>query len=161
MSSSKTLKITQVNTSIIKSKNIYDNTLEAIKEKVSLISIRPSTLYLIIKYVMEEVEKTPIKGPEQKEIALNLIKALIIDLTENEDEKVLLDLLNDGTIGNLIDLIVDVSKGKININKISKVSMGCFKRCYPYLCKSKKYKEEKKQQQELQEQDQEQEQQQI
>ena len=87
---------------------------------------------------MEEVEKTPIKGPEQKEIALNLIKALIIDLTENEDEKVLLDLLNDGTIGNLIDLIVDVSKGKININKISKVSFGCFKRCYPYLCKSKK-----------------------
>tara|TARA_B110001450_G_scaffold73943_2_gene70345 strand:+ start:744 stop:1166 length:423 start_codon:yes stop_codon:yes gene_type:complete len=140
MPAQKTVKITEVNTSIIKSNNIYNSTLETIKEKVSLISIRPSTLYLIIKYVMEEVEKTPIKGPEQKEIALKLIKALIIDLTENEDEKVLLDLLNDGTIGNLIDLIVDVSKGKININKISSVSLGCFKRCYPYLCKSKSKK---------------------
>ncbi len=138
MSPSKTVKVTEINTTIIKSKNIYDTTLETIKEKVSLITIRPSTLYLIIKYVMEEVEKTPVKGPEQKEMALKLIKALIIDLTENEDEKVLLDLLNDGTIGNLMDLIVDVSKGKININKISKVSIGCFKRCYPYLCKSKK-----------------------
>jgi len=136
----KTVKITEINTKIIKSNNIYNSTLEAIKEKVSLISIRPSTLYLIIKYVMEEVEKTPIKGPEQKEIALKLINALIIDLTENEDEIVLLDLLNDGTIGNLIDLIVDVSKGKININKISIVSLGCFKRCYPYLSKSKNKK---------------------
>lgn len=138
MSSSNTIKVEEINTSIIKSKNIYDTTLEKIKEKVSLITIRPSTLYLIIKHVMEEVEKTPIKGPEQKEMALKLIKALIIDLTENKDEEVLLHLLNDGTIGNLMDLIVDVSKGKININKISKVSIGCFKRCYPYLCKSKK-----------------------
>lgn len=138
MSSSNTIKVEEINTSIIKSKNIYDTTLEKIKEKVSLITIRPSTLYLIIKYVMEEVEKTPVKGPEQKEMALKLIKALIIDLTENKDEEVLLHLLNDGTIGNLMDLIVDVSKGKININKISKVSIGCFKRCYPYLCKSKK-----------------------
>ena len=131
---SKTVKVSEINTTIIKSKNIYDTTLETIKEKVSLITIRPSTLYLIIKYVMEEVEKTPVKGPEQKEIALKLIKALIIDLTENEDEKVLLDLLNDGTIGNLMDLIVDVSKGKININKISKVTIGCIKRCNTYSC---------------------------
>jgi len=138
MSSTNTIKVEEINTTIVKSKNIYDTTLEAIKEKVSLITIRPSTLYLIIKHVMEEVEKTPVKGPEQKELALNLIKALIIDFTENEDEKVLLDLLNDGTISNFMDLIVDVSKGKININKISKVSIGCFKRCYPYLCKSKK-----------------------
>ena len=120
------------------SNNIYNSTLEAIKGKISVISIRPNTLYLILKFVMEEVEKTPIKGKEQKEMGLKLIKALIIDLTENEDEKVLLDLLNDGTIGNLMDLIIDVSKGKININKISKVSIGCFKRCYPYLCKSQK-----------------------
>ena len=138
MSSSNSVKITEINTSIVKSNNIYNSTLEAIKGKISVISIRPNTLYLILKFVMEEVEKTPIKGKEQKEMGLKLIKALIIDLTENEDEKVLLDLLNDGTIGNLMDLIIDVSKGKININKISKVSIGCFKRCYPYLCKSKK-----------------------
>ena len=138
MSSSNSVKITEINTSIVKSNNIYNSTLEAIKGKISVISIRPNTLYLILKFVMEEVEKTPIKGKEQKEMGLKLIKALIIDLTENEDEKVLLDLLNDGTIGNLMDLIIDVSKGKININKISKVSIGCFKRCYPYLCKSQK-----------------------
>ena len=34
-------------------KTIYDTTLETLKEKVSAISIRPSTLHLIIKYVME------------------------------------------------------------------------------------------------------------
>ena len=44
---------------------------------------------------MEEIEDTPLKGSEQKEMALKLIKELIIDLTEKEDERTLLQLLND------------------------------------------------------------------
>ena len=84
-------------------KNIYEATLANLKEKVSVIEIRSSTLHLIIKYVMEEIEDTPLKGAEQKEMSLKLIKALIVDLTENDDEKVLLDLLNNGTISNMID----------------------------------------------------------
>ena len=116
-------------------KNIYEATLANLKEKVSVIEIRSSTLHLIIKYVMEEIEDTPLKGAEQKEMSLKLIKALIVDLTENDDEKVLLDLLNNGTISNMIDLIVDATKGKLNINKLGKVGYGCFKSCFPYLCK--------------------------
>tara|TARA_Y100000385_G_scaffold290553_2_gene364206 strand:- start:36 stop:518 length:483 start_codon:yes stop_codon:yes gene_type:complete len=118
-------------------KNIYESTLNKVKEKVSLITIRPSTLHLIIKYVMEEVEKTPTKGTEQKEMALKLIRALVVDLTENEDEKVLLKLLDDGTISNMIDLIVDATKGKLNINTIAKVGAGCFNNCFPYLFSKK------------------------
>ena len=119
-------------------KSIFDKTLTLVKNKVSVINIRPSTLHLILKYVMEEIEKTPLKGSEQKEMALKLIRALVVDLTENEDEKVLLKLLDDGTISNMIDLIVDATRGKLDINTLATVSSGCLNRCIPYLFSKKK-----------------------
>lgn len=114
--------------------NVYETTLKKLKVKVSAITIRTSTLHLIIKYVMELVEQTPLKGSEQKEMALKLIKALIIDFTEGEDERVLLQLLDDGTIGNMIDLIVDATKGRLDVNTAIQVTTGCLNRCLPYLC---------------------------
>jgi len=118
--------------------SFYENSLIILKEKVSNISIRASTLHLIIKYVMEQVEHTPLKGSEQKELALTLIKALIVDLTEGEDEVLLLQLLDNGAIGNMIDLIVDATKGKLDINTLAQVGSGCLNSCLPYWFSSKK-----------------------
>lgn len=138
------IEIEKINTGLpktkINNKGLYDTTLEIIKEKVSVINIRPSTLHLIIKYVMEEIEDTPLKGIEQKEMALNLIRALVIDFTEGDDEDVLLKLLDDGTIGNMIDLIVDATRGNLNINAIATVSSGCINSCVPYWFSKKKIK---------------------
>ena len=114
--------------------NLYESTLKKLKEKTSVISIRSSTLHLVIKYVMELVEETPLKGNEQKELGLQLIKAIIVDLTDGEDEKVLLKLLEDGTIGNMIDLIVDATRGRLDVNSAVNVTTGCLNRCIPYLC---------------------------
>jgi hypothetical protein len=83
---------------------------------------------------METVEKTSIKGTEQKDLALRLIRALIVDLTDKEDEKILLKLLDDGTISNMIDLIVDATRGKLNINKVVTVSSKLISSCVPFLC---------------------------
>lgn len=115
-------------------KNLYEITLTKLKVKVSAISIRSSTLHLIIKYVMELVEQTPLKGSEQKEMALKLIRAVIIDLTNKEDERVLIQLLDDGTIGNMIDLIVDATRGRLDVNTAVEVTKGCLNRCIPYFC---------------------------
>ena len=137
------IEIEKINTSLpktnINKKGLYDTSLEIIKEKISVIEIRPSTLHLIIKCVMEEIEDTPLKGVEQKEMALKLIRELVMDFTEGNDEDVLLKLLDDGTIGNMIDLIVDATRGHLNINAIAKVSSGCINSCIPY-CFSKKKK---------------------
>ena len=78
---------------------------------------------------MEEVENQPIKGSEQKDLALKLIKNLIIDVPDKEDEDTLLKLLNDGTISNIIDIIIDATKGKLNINKTIKIASSCFPKC--------------------------------
>ena len=120
--------------------NIYQVTLIKLKEKVSVIEIRPSTIALVIKYVMEIVEETPLKGVEQKELSIKLIREIIKDLTDGEDEKVLLKLLDDGTISNMIDLIVDATKGKLNINSIDDVTLvasGCINNCVPYFLSKK------------------------
>ena len=114
--------------------SIYDNALILVKDKISNITIRASTIHLIIKYVMETVEKTSIKGTEQKDLALRLIRALIVDLTDKEDEKILLKLLDDGTISNMIDLIVDATRGKLNINRVVTVSSKLISSCVPFLC---------------------------
>lgn len=127
---SKTLQYTKETPAIT---NIFDKTLVNIKNKVSVINIRPSTLHIILKYVMEEIEKSPIKGSEQKELALKLIRALVVDITEKEDEEVLLKLLDDGTISNLIDLIIDATRGKLDVNTLTKVSSGCINNCIPYI----------------------------
>ena len=116
---------------------IYDNALIIVKEKLSNITIRASTIHLIIKYVMETVEKTPIKGTEQKDLALRLIRELIVDLTDNEDETILLKLLDDGTISNMIDLIVDATRGRLNINRVVTVSSKLIYTCVPFLCRKK------------------------
>jgi hypothetical protein len=126
--------------------NIYQVTLIKLKEKVSIIDIRPSTIALVIKYVMEIVEETPLKGVEQKELSIKLFREIIKDLTDGDDEKVLLKLLEDGTISNMIDLIVDATKGKLNINSIDDVTLvasGCINNCLPYFKGTFKKKEKK------------------
>ena len=130
------IEIKKINSN--KSKNINKNnslsellseSLNSLKVKLSSITLRPNTIHLLVKYVMEEVENQPIKGSEQKDLALELIKNLIIDLSDKEDEETLLKLLNDGTISNIIDIIIDATKGKLNINKTIKIASSCFPRC--------------------------------
>ena len=97
--------------------NLLEKSLKNVKSKLSIITISPSTLHLLVKYVMEEVEKQPIKGSEQKDLSLELIKHLITDITNEDDKEILLILLKCGTISNIIDLIIDATKGKLKINK--------------------------------------------
>lgn len=118
--------------------SLFSNVTTILKSRVKDISIRPNTIHLVIKYVMELVEETPIKGIEQKEFALKVLRNLFQDLTEGEDELVLLKLLDDGSISNIIDLIVDASRGKLNINTVVATSVTCISTCIPYLTRKSK-----------------------
>lgn len=117
--------------------SILINIKNILKQKLQNISIKPNTIHLVIKYVMELIEDTPVKGTEQKELALKVIRELFKDLTEGEDEVVLLKILDDGTIGNMIDLIVDATNGKLNINQLIETSVSCASTCLPYCIKNK------------------------
>jgi len=117
---------------------IYDGALEKLKAKVMGVAIRSTSMPLIIKYVIEIIEGTPIKGPAQKDMALKLMRAVIVDLTDGEDEKILTKLLDDGTVSNLIELVIDATKGKLDVNVAVVVVSGCLTRFVPYVLKKVK-----------------------
>ena len=56
-------------------------------------------------------------------------------MEESEEKTLLLNFVNNNTISNLIDLIVDATKGNLNINTIKKVSTSCLTLCAPFLFK--------------------------
>ena len=75
------------NVNIEENNNFLKKSLDIIKEKISAVDIRASTIHLIIKYAIEELDNSELKGAEKKEVALKLIKEIIKDLSEGDDEK--------------------------------------------------------------------------
>ena len=125
----------------IQEENLLKYALDELTKKVSMIDIKTTTLPEIIKAAMEIVEKTTIKGTKQREFVIKVLRKLFESLTENEDEKLLLQLIDNGTISNMIDLIVDATKGKIDINNTVKTTSNLILLCIPYLqqkCKKNK-----------------------
>lgn len=138
----KNLKISE-----IQEENLLSNALNELEKKVSSIDIATTTLPEIIKEAMQIVEKTTIKGTQQREFVIKLLRKLFKDLTDNEEEILLLKLIDNGTVCNMIDLVVDASKGKIDINKTIKISLSLLLSCGPYMltkCKKSCFKSSKK-----------------
>tara|TARA_B110000444_G_scaffold213436_2_gene210248 strand:- start:144 stop:584 length:441 start_codon:yes stop_codon:yes gene_type:complete len=117
---------------------IYDKALAKLKIKLGDLAIHSKSMSLIIKYVLEIIEATPIKGSKQKDMALKLMRAVIVDLSDGEDKRVLTQLLDDGTISDLIELVIDATKGKLDVNVAVKIASGCFTSFIPYVVKKVK-----------------------
>lgn len=125
---------------IEKETSIFINITNIARKKLENVSLKPNTVHLVIKYIMELIEDTPLKGVEQKELGLKVMRELFKDLTEGEDEIILLKLLDDGSISNIIDLVVDATNGKLNVNAVVNTSVQCITTCLPYCMRSKKKK---------------------
>jgi hypothetical protein len=104
----------------------FDNCMKALKIKLEDIEITVGNFMIIVRFAMEVVEVTQLKGEEQKELAIRLIRKVVVDAPIDDDkEKLLLDMIDIGVLGGTIDLVVDASKGNININTVAKVTSGC------------------------------------
>lgn len=126
-----------------KVEELKDDVLDGLKEKVKEIGVKKSTLALIIKFTMEAVEDTPKKGSEQKDYALRLIRALVVDLASDDEKDFLLTAIDSGSVGDTIDLIVQATQGELNINSVVEVAAtSCLPCCLTIL--SKKTKKAKK-----------------
>ena len=119
----------------IQEENLLKYALEELTKKVSMIDIKTTTLPEIIKEAMQIVEQTTIKGTKQREFVINVLRKLFESLTDNEDKKLLLQLLDNGTISNMIDLIIDATNGKLDINNTVKTTSSLILLCIPYLQK--------------------------
>lgn len=119
----------------IKEDNLLKYAVDELAKKVSMIDIKTTTLPEIIKEAMQIVEKTTIKGTKQREFVIKVLRKLFESLIDNEEEKLLLQLIDNGTVSNMIDLIVDATKGKLDINVAVKTTSNLLLLCIPYITK--------------------------
>jgi hypothetical protein len=97
-----------------------------LKEKIGDMEINADTIIQILRFAMEVVETTQVKGAEQKELAIKLVRQVVVEAPiADEKEKLLLDMINHGVLGNTLDLVVMASKGELDVNAIVDVATGC------------------------------------
>jgi len=106
--------------------DLFVNASKEISKKMAETGITVKTLHILIKYVMEAAEQTPLKGKDQKKFALRLIKELIDNMSDSNTEKyVLLNLYESESISNTIELVVSASKGELSINNVGSCIWSC------------------------------------
>lgn len=112
---------------------LEDSALTILKEKLIDTEIDASSIIVVLQRAMEVVELSEAKGEAQKELALKLVKRIIIDAPITDDkEKFLLDLVDGDVLGNTIDFVVSASRGDLNLNAAAEVAKVC---CLPYFNK--------------------------
>ena len=119
---------------VVVTETMIDIVKESVKDKLKDVGVKPSTLSKVIGLTMEAVEDTPVKGPEQKEFAIKVIKTIVEELPENNPEKIfLLESLDLGSVDGTIELVVAASKNELTINHVVAVSKACLPTLLDYI----------------------------
>jgi hypothetical protein len=103
---------------------VKQEALNMLKEKItSEIGDKEVDKQLLMKLLvigMETVEKTKVKGKDQKDIVKEaLIQVIKLESIKVPQEEGLIKFL-ENDLDDVIDLVVDASKGKLDINKAEK-----------------------------------------
>ena len=105
----------------------YTQSFVSLKKRIQHMEVNAQNLMIIMRYAMEIVELTQLKGEEQKQLVIRLLKQVVIDAPISDDkEQLCLDMINNGVLGQSIDLIVDATRGNININNAVDLAQNCF-----------------------------------
>ena len=102
---------------------VFEELYSQLISKIGDLQVNSRSTMLAMRYGMELVEATKLKGEEQKQMVLKMVRKLIIDAPiSDEKEKLCLDLIDDGIMSQTIDLIIDATRGNLSINSaINKV----------------------------------------
>lgn len=116
------------------SEEILEMAIVDVRHQLGAIGIKPTTLSIVIKHVMEVVENTPVKGKDQMNYAVLIISDLVNELEDGQEKTLLIEMLDNGSVRDTIELVVDASKGNIKINKVVEVAAdGCLGPCFKYM----------------------------
>ena len=110
--------------------------LDEFKDLLKQQAVDKPLLIKILIRGMEIMETTTIKGTEQKDLVIDiLIQILETDGINVSHKDLLIQFLKEDA-NAFIDVIVDASRGKININKVESVVTKCIQ--YLFICLKKK-----------------------
>mgnify|MGYP001175935577 CR=1 FL=1 len=106
----------------------YEHCLSKVKKIMEdeKVEVTVSTIIYIVKLTIEVLEESKVKGSDKKNIATKVVRKLIVDAPiSDEKEKLCLDMVDQGIVSNVIDLVVSASKGELNINAIGGTASAC------------------------------------
>jgi len=102
------------------------------------VQLSPRTVMEVLKMAMEAVEGSPVKGAEQKDLAIKVVLEIASNVGLPEDQLTIIHTLVDGGfVSDTIDLVIAASQGKLNINQAQEVAKGCFKTCFGAMFKKR------------------------
>ena len=114
----------------------FEVALTMVKNRLGVNEVTVQSLITIVKYAMEAVEVSELKGSEQREMALRLVRRIIVDAPiSDEQEKLCLDMLDSGVLGQTMDLVVDATNGHVGVNQVVGLAEAC---CFSFLNARKK-----------------------
>jgi len=114
---------------------LFQKCKNKLQKRLDDVGLTPGTLVLLVRYAMEVVELTKLKGRDQKDMAIKLVRSVVVDSNLEESKKnVCLQMLDEGVVERTIDLIIDATKGRIAVNcdEIVEVASSC---CAAFLSK--------------------------
>ena len=111
----------------IQKNNNYDKEYNELMKKIQHVKVTSQTLMLVLEYVIEVVEKIEnLKGNKKKGLAILLIKKVVenADMDE-EDRKLCMTMINNGVLGDTIDLVINAVNGKLDFDDIIETGSRC------------------------------------
>ena len=152
-SASPTESLASVEVEPVTVESLIGELVPAVSEEMATagIALSPSTVMQVLRIAMEAVEGSPIKGEDQKELAVKIILELAESADLPDEHKFLIkSIAEGGLINDTIDLVIEATKGELDINKATKVAKGCFAR-WMRVFKREKTEEEKQKKKEFKE----------
>lgn len=120
----------------VASDETFELALTMVKNRLGVNEVTVQSLITIVKYSMEAVELSELKGSEQREMALRLVRRIIVDAPISDDqERLCLDMLDSGVLGQTMDLVVDATNGHVGVNQVIGLAEAC---CFSFLSSRKK-----------------------
>ena len=125
-------------------KYCYSEFEKQIKSQNVVISME--TIMRMLRIAMVVVEQTSETGKNKKDFVVRMIAKIISDspdstLMSTEMKLEILNMIYSPLFDDTIKLVVDASKGTLDLNKVqevaSQVAVGCFSRCLAFLSKKK------------------------
>lgn len=90
-----------------------------------------SNFIVLVTLVMQVVEKAPqLTGPEKKEVAVKVIKRLILEIPMPGADKEAIGIIVETTLSKTIDFIIAAANGEFDFGKIVEQWKSCFPCCY-------------------------------
>ena len=97
-----------------------------LKNKIGDMEINADNITKVLKFAMECVEVTELKGDAKKDLAIKLVRQVVEEAPISDDkEKLLLDMIDQKILHGMVDLVVEAKEGKIDINAVKQVASGC------------------------------------